>query len=191
MGRRAGLVAAIAMSFALAASAGNLPRQAPEFTINLINGQQVRVSQFKGKVVVVAFILTYCPHCQKTIGFLSKEQNEYGPRGVQVLASAIEDGAAKALPDFLRRVSPPFPVGYDARPPVLEFLQHPVAARLFMPQLVYVDPAGMIRAQYTADDAFLEESHQEENMRKKLEELLEEGAPAAPKKRVASPRKSN
>lgn len=178
-----------ALCSALATFAGTLPRQAPEFTINLTNGKQVMLSQFKGKIVAVAFILTYCPHCQKTVGFLAKEQNEYGPRGFQVLASAIEDMAAQALPDFLKRFNPPFPVGYNARPPVLDFLQHPIAARLFMPQLVYVDRAGKIRAQYTADDSFMDESQQEENMRKKLEELLNEGAGAAPKKRAESHRK--
>jgi peroxiredoxin len=175
----------------LAAFAGTVPRQAPEFTIRLADGKQVMLSQFKGKVVAVAFILTYCPHCQKTVGFLAKEQNDFGPRGFQVLASAIEDGAAKALPDFLKRFNPPFPVGYNARPAVLEFLQHPVAARLFMPQLVYVDRTGIIRAQYTADDSFMEESHQEENMRNKMQELLNEGAPAPAKKPAETRRKTS
>jgi len=128
------------------------------------------------------FILTYCPHCQKTVGFLSKEQAEYGPRGFQALASAIEDAAAKAVPGFLKRFNPPFPVGYNARGPVLEFLQHPMAERLLMPQLVFVDRDGKIRAQYAGDDPFLNEDRQEANIRQKIEQLLTEG--------VALPQKS-
>ena len=67
-----------------------IPRPAPDFAINLVGGQQIQLSQYKGKVVVLAFILTTCPHCQKTIGYLSAIQKEYAPRGVQVIASAIE-----------------------------------------------------------------------------------------------------
>ena len=171
----------LALLLAAALPAAILPRKAPEFTIHLTNGRQVPLGQFKGKTVALIFILTYCPHCQKTIGFLSKEQAEYGPRGFQALASAIEDAAAAAVPGFLQRFNPPFPVGYNARGPVLEFLQHPMAERLLMPQLVFLDRDGNIRAQYAGDDPFLNEDRQETNIRQKIEQLLTEGA-AAPQK---------
>jgi peroxiredoxin len=153
--------------------AGTLPRQAPpKFAVHLTNGQQVLLSQFQGKAVAMIFILTYCPHCQKALSTLTKAQEEYGARGFQVVASAIEDNAAAAVPDFLKRFHPPFPVGYNDRSPVLEFLEHPVAARLTMPQLVFIDGHGMIRAQYSGDDPFFLEDQQENNVRGKIEELL-------------------
>ncbi len=179
----AAFLAWLALAPRLAAS--TLPRKAPDFTIHLTNGHEVSLSQFKGKVVALIFILTYCPHCQKTIGFLSKDQKDYGPRGFQVLASAIEDMAAQALPDFLKRFSPPFPVGYNSRMPVIDFLQHPIAARFIMPQLVLVDRQGMIRAQFAGDDPFMtNETQQDANLRVKIEELLKEGAPAGPRRRA-------
>lgn len=179
--------AAVLLLLALAPSlaAATLPRKAPDFTIQLTNGHQVALSQFQGKVRAVIFILTYCPHCQKTIGFLGKDQAEFGPRGFQVLASAIEDMARQALPDFLKRFSPPFPVGYNARGPVIDFLQHPIAARFIMPQLVLIDRQGMIRAQYAGDDPFMtNETQQEAGLRGKIEELLKEGEPGAPAHRT-------
>src|ERR1035438_3881495 len=75
--------------------AAQLPRPSPDFAINLGQGKQARISQYKGKTVVVAFILTYCPHCQMVVGVLSKMQREYGPRGLQVLASGTEGMAAR------------------------------------------------------------------------------------------------
>src|SRR5579864_5300036 len=166
---------ALTLLLAAALPAGTLPRKAPEFTIHLTNGRQVALSQFKGKTVALIFILTYCPHCQKTIGSLSKEQAEYGARGFQALASAIEDAAAAAVPGFLKRFNAPFPVGFNARGPVLEFLQHPIAARLIMPQLVFVDRDGNIRSQYAGDDPFLNEDRQETNIRQKIDQLLTDG----------------
>ena len=41
-------------------------------------GQPLHLSQYKGKVVVMAFILTTCSHCQRTTGYLNKLQKELG-----------------------------------------------------------------------------------------------------------------
>ncbi len=112
---------------------------------------------------------------------LAQDQNEYGPRGFQVLASAIEEGAAAAVPGFLKQFNPPFPVGSNPRLPVLDFLQHPMAERLIMPRLVFIDRDGVIRAQYAGDAPFLDEAQADKNLRGKIEELLKEGG-RTPKK---------
>ncbi len=166
------------------ARAALLPRPSPDFAINLGQGKQVRISQYKGKTVVVAFILTYCSHCQKVIGVLSKAQNEYGPRGLQVLASATEDMAAAALPGFLRQFDPPFPVGINSTAEFINYIQHSPMLQLYMPGLVFIDRVGQIRAQYEGRDTFLEESSVEKNIRAKVEEMLTPPA-AAPKKTAA------
>jgi thiol-disulfide isomerase/thioredoxin len=157
--------------------AGNLPRPAGKLAVTQPGGKQILLSQYQGKVVAVIFILTYCPHCQKITSFLIQDQNEFGPRGFQVLASAIEDGAAGAVPGFVKKFNPPFPVGVTDRGEVLEFLQHPSAERLIMPRLALVDRKGMIRAQYGGDDSFLDEAHADANLRGKILELLQDGAP--------------
>jgi cytochrome oxidase Cu insertion factor (SCO1/SenC/PrrC family) len=62
-----------------AAPAADLPIKASNFTINLVDGKTLTLSQYKGHPVVLAFILTSCSHCQMTVGVLSKLQNEYRP----------------------------------------------------------------------------------------------------------------
>ena len=158
-------------------------RKSPELAISLNNGSQALLSQYRGKVVIVAFILTYCPHCQKTIGILSEMQKEYGPRGFQVLASAIEDNAKLAVPDFLKRFNPPFPVGFNNRDTAVEYLQHPSFLRFSMPQVVFVDKLGTIRSQYAGDDPFFADDAptQTQNFRSKIEDLLKEGSPTQKK----------
>jgi peroxiredoxin len=166
-------------------SAADLPRPSPDFAIDMLGGEQVRVSQYKGKVCALAFILTTCPHCQKTVGYLSTMQNEYSERGFQVLASAIEDMAKMNVPDFVKRFQPPFPVGFSNQNDVQNYLQHPVILRLLMPQLVFIDRKGTIRAQYAGDDKFFAED-QDKHMREQIEFLLKE-APASPKKHATTP----
>ncbi len=175
-----------------APAAALVPRPSPDFAISLGQGKQVRISQFKGKTVVVAFILTYCSHCQKTIGALSRIQKEYSARGLQVLASATEDMAAAALPGFLRQFDPPFPVGVNTTDEFITYMQHPTMLQLYMPGLVFIDKSGVIQAQYEGRDSFLEETSLEKNIRAQVESMLT--PPAAPKKtatKKASAKKSN
>lgn len=172
--------ALLAMAMPLARAAV-LPRPSPDFAINLGQGKQVRISQYKGKTVVVAFILTYCSHCQKAIGVLSKMQQEYGGRGLQVLASATEEMAAVALPGFLRQFEPPFPVGVNTTNEFVTYMQHPTMLQLYMPGLVFIDKDGIIRAQYEGRDSFLEATGMEKYIRAKVEEMLKPPT-ATPKK---------
>ena len=167
-----------------AVEAINVPRQSLELAINLSGGKQVLLSQYQGKVVVVAFILTWCPHCLKTIGYLIKDQTTYGPRGLQVLASAIEDVARTNLPAFIRQFNPPFPVGFDNQTVAIDWLEHPPMLIPHMPILAFIDRQGIIRAQYEGDDKFFSEDRQEKNLSDKIEELLKPAAPGA-KKSVA------
>jgi hypothetical protein len=133
-------------------------------------------------VVALIFILTYCAHCQKAIETLIPLQKQYGPRGFQVLASAIEDMAAAALPEFLKRYNPPFPVGFNDRNAVLDYLQIPIMNRLMMPQIAFIDRQGTIRAQYTGDDKFFGDDVKA-NLTRQIETLLKEtGPPPAAKK---------
>jgi peroxiredoxin len=168
--------------FALAAPAiraANIPRKAPDFAVSLSNGQQVTLAQYKGKVVALAFILTSCPDCQRTVRVLIQSQNEFGPRGFQALASAIEETARINVPEFVRQFNPPFPVGYNQQRPVLDFMQHPPMVDPIMPLLVFIDREGVIRAQYEGHEPFLAADQVAKNVRAKILELLNEGAPPA------------
>lgn len=188
--RRATLTLLWALA-ALPVRAAELPRQSPELAINLGGGKQVLLSQYRGKVVAVIFILTYCPHCHKAIQCLIKDQNELGARGFQVLASAVEDAAAAGLPGFLRTFNPPFPVGINNLKVALDYMEHPLALIPHMPLLAFVDQRGMIRAQYEGDSALLTADLMEKTIRDKIEELLQ--PPAAkknvPRKRAAPAKK--
>jgi peroxiredoxin len=167
-------------SFALCAT---VPRPSPDFAVQLNNGAQVHVNQFPGKVVVLAFILTYCSHCQYTTRILTKLQNEFGPQGFQVVASAIDPMSSMKVPDFIRQFQPAFPVGFNEHQAAVDYLQHPVMFRLMMPQVVVIDRKGIIRAQLAGDDKFFAEAEQEKNLHALLEPLLKEGVAQTAHKR--------
>lgn len=192
--RQPGIATALAL-IALATPIGQgatIPRPAPDFTINLSSGQKIKISQYKGKTVVMAFILTYCSHCQKAVGFLAKDQQEFGPRGLQVLAAAVD--APASVPRFIQQFNPPFPVGFTTDQEAMGFMQHVPMMVPFMPMIAFLDKDGMIRAQYEGNDPFLSEGVMEKNLRDRIEDLMK---PAVPGKKTvtkgpaASGKKSN
>ena len=152
---------------------------APELAVKTTNGQDLMLNKYRGKVVALAFVLTTCPHCQRTARTMSKLNQELGPRGFQPLAVAINDMAQMLIPDFIRDHQVNFPVGYGSRELASGFLQHPVMLQMMMPQLVLIDRKGTIRAQYPGTDKFFMD--EEKNMRETVLGLLNEPA-AAPAK---------
>src|SRR5580693_2585343 len=100
------LLAFALFATSVAAHAQQVPRPAGEFAITMPNNQVTLLSQYAGKVVVLAFISTTCPHCQHTTQILSGIQNEYGAKGVQVLAAAFNPDATQLVPGFIAQFHP-------------------------------------------------------------------------------------
>jgi peroxiredoxin len=84
---------------AAATLAGNAAwaRKAPDFSLPDAEGKTVTLSTYRGKYVVIDFMLTTCPHCQAAGQVLEKLQKEF-PKRLQVIS--ITNGEAS---DVLRQ----------------------------------------------------------------------------------------
>jgi cytochrome oxidase Cu insertion factor (SCO1/SenC/PrrC family) len=167
----------VALSFALVvwmaglAVAVELPRKAQELDVTVPGSPPIKLSQYRGKAVVLTFILTTCPHCQRTVQILSGIQKELGPKGLQVVAAAINPDAD--IPGFNAQFHPAFPVGTVDRTAVAGFMQLTPTARALMPFVVFIDRNGEIREQYTGADEYLQnEDQQEPKIRASIQKLL-------------------
>ncbi len=171
---------ALALCAGLAQAQPQLPRKSPDLTIQMTGGKPpITLSQYKGKVIVCAAILTTCPHCQHTITLLNKLQSELGPRGLQVIAFAAgQDSPDLAVPLFLKQFNPPFPVGYSSDiKGILDYYQYSLTNLPHMPMLAFVDRQGTIRAQHEGGEAqWFADPQQETNLRTQIEALLKEPA---------------
>ncbi len=142
------------MAVVLPLAAADIPRKAPDITINLDNGQRTQLSAYKGKVVAVIFILTGCTHCQAASKSLEKVYQAEKKRGFEVVAIAIDQGAKDRLAAFRKEHQVSFPLAYDAPISVFNFMQLPIMVGPKMPQLAFVDRDGMIRSQYPGESPF-------------------------------------
>jgi peroxiredoxin len=157
---------------ALSAVAATIPRPAPEFEFKMSGRQVAKLSQWRGKVIVMEILLTTCPHCARTSQVMDRLQAEYAKRGVQALGVTLNDQTGDLTADYVRALGLKYPVGRASRDDVTTFLQHPPMISMMVPQLVFIDRKGMIRAQYPGTDPFFK--NEEEGMRKMLDFLLKE-----------------
>ena len=149
-------------------------RKAPEILISEPSGKKTPVSSFLGKVVVVEFLYTTCPHCQKESQMLTKLYKELGPRGLQTLGVAFNDNAAVLVPSFVQEFGVNYPVGAASSDAVMGYLGFSVMDRYVVPQVMVIDRKGNIRAQTPPQG---DEKLQDENsMRTLLTTLLKEGS---------------
>ncbi|MCU1258463.1 MAG: Redoxin domain protein [Bryobacterales bacterium] len=163
-----------------AAFSAQVPRQAPELAIRMPDGSQKLLSSYRGKTVVVAFVFTTCPHCQRMMGTLSGIQKEYAAKGVQVLASAFNLDSDKLAGSFAATYVNGFPAGSNQKLTVLEFLQQPDDPQhpYFVPILVFIDRKGVIRQQIVGEEKYLQDP--ETNVRASIDALLKEPASKTP-----------
>jgi hypothetical protein len=102
---------------------------------------------------------------------------EFGPQGFQPIGAAINDNAQALVPEFIIKLGLTYPVGVTPREMAYDFLGYdpnvPGAGPLLMPQLVFIDRKGVVRAQYPGDDNFFKEA-EETNMRNQIEALLKD-----------------
>jgi thiol-disulfide isomerase/thioredoxin len=180
--------------FALGASAfaaAPLPRPAQQLEIVDGSGKHL-LSSYKGKVVVVQFLLTTCPHCQAFSGVLTKLQNEFGPKGFQALGAAVNEATPQMAKDYASKWAPNFPVGPLNEELVFPFMSMSIMERPGFPQIAVIDRKGMIREQTTSVNE-RQPVQDEMHLRGLIEKLLAEGsnvgAVKAPASTVATAKK--
>jgi len=75
---------------------------APSVTVKDLNGADVSLAQYKGKVVLINFWATWCEPCRVDIPWMIEFQNKYAARGFTVLGMAMDDGGKKDVDPFVR-----------------------------------------------------------------------------------------
>lgn len=179
---RIALPALLCATAAFTLAAGDAARPSPAFSILRV-GQPapppLRLSQYRGKVVALAFIHTTCTHCQDLTAVLKPIAKDYAPRGVQFLECAFNENVQNLLPEFIQRFQPPFPVGWNNNLAVMSYLQHSIIDQrpFYVPHMVFLDRQGVIRGDYPGEDQFFR--NPDANIRVELDRLLK---PAAAKK---------
>jgi len=117
-----------------------------DFQLEAIDGRRYRLSDLKGKVVLVSFWATWCAPCVGEMPLLARTYEKYKDRGFEILAVSGDDpGEREKVLQFAKTHGLIFPVLYDDG-----------VARLYdvvsYPGNIFIDRQGNIR--YSQDGAF-------------------------------------
>ena len=167
-----------------AAAYAIVPRPLADIQIPTPDQKKINLRQYRGKVMLIALISTSCTDCIRSIDVLNALQKDYGKRGFQVVAAAIEANAAFSVGSFVARYRPTFPVGYLEREATLKFLDVPSTTRPFVPIMMFVDGRGTVRFQYYGNDAFMKQG--ERGLRAVIDGLLKQGEQERGAKKAAA-----
>lgn len=182
------LLAAALASFSFAAT---VPRPCGDVPFEVPGKGPMKLSDFHGKVIIVAVFITTCPHCQNTTKLLTKIQNDYRALGLQVIQLAFRDDDNKeAIAKFVKEYKPSYPVGIIDGNLLAKWGQLTAEMRPTVPMLFFIDRDGFIQGQYMGADPFMNESLQDETIRAKAKGLLaQKVSTRAPSKRAPAPKK--
>jgi thiol-disulfide isomerase/thioredoxin len=73
----------------------------PDLKLKTVDGKDVSLADYKGKVVFVNFWATWCDPCRVDIPWLIAMQNKYGPKGFTVVGIAMDEEGKSVVAPFL------------------------------------------------------------------------------------------
>jgi len=83
---------------------------APDFTLDSLDGKSVKLSDLRGKAVLLNFWATWCGPCKIETPWLVELQNQYGSQGLQVVGVAMDDSGKVEIAKFAKDMGVNYPV---------------------------------------------------------------------------------
>ncbi len=89
---------------------------APEFTLIGADGAEIRLSAYKGKVVLLNFWATWCGPCLAEIPWFVEFQRTHAARGLAVVGISMDEDGWKSVRPFMetQKINYPIAIGDDA-----------------------------------------------------------------------------
>ena len=132
---------ALALLCALALSAAEPMRRAPGFCLIDTAGQWRDLADYRGKIVVLEFMQTTCPHCAAFVPVLTNLRQKYGDK-VAVLSVALSPDTPQAMQQFTAGHKLSYPLMLDMGQVAVSYVR---SGSINFPTVYLIDASGMIR----------------------------------------------
>lgn len=136
------LVFALVTNFTKDKTVYGIGDQAPDFILEQINHnneiEEIRLSDYRGKGIMLNFWATYCKPCEAEMPYMEQLYPEYKDQGIEIIAVNLQE-AELVVNRFVDRYDLTFPIPHDNRGSVRDLYQ---VGRI--PSTYFIDPNGVI-----------------------------------------------
>ena len=152
-------------------------KEAPDFVLHDLEGKQVKLSDFRGKAVLLNFWATWCGPCKVEMPWFVEMQKQYGPQGLEIIGVALDDSGKEAIQKFAKEMGVNYLIlqGHDA--------VGDAYGALGLPTTYFIDRTGKI---IDSDSGLVSRSEIEENVKKALSDGKAEAVTASNRTKAAS-----
>ena len=147
-------------------------RRAPGFCLIDTSGQWQDLADYRGKIVLVEFMQTNCPHCATFSAVLNGLKSKYGDK-LAVLAIANPPDNPQTMMQFVKDHKLTYPLLLDQGQVAYSYVRSP---SFDLPGVVLIDANGMIRNQWQ-NSVLTKDIFEGNGLSREIDKLLA-GAPA-------------
>ncbi|MGO8793718.1 MAG: TlpA disulfide reductase family protein [Candidatus Sulfotelmatobacter sp.] len=83
---------------------------APDFSLASLDGKSMRLSDLRGKAVLLNFWATWCGPCKIEMPWFVDLQNQYGGQGLQIVGVAMDDASKEDIGKFAKSMGVNYPI---------------------------------------------------------------------------------
>lgn len=120
-------------------NAETISGNAPDFTLKSNSGKNIKLSEYRGQVVLLNFWASWCGPCRQEMPLLNNMQKKYGKLGFAILGVNVEEDSSPAK-SYLKDIQVTFPILFDTENKASK--AYNVSA---MPSTVMIDRNGKMR----------------------------------------------
>jgi len=123
--------------------------QAPDFHANVVGSKQVKsIADYKGQVVLLNVWATWCPPCKAELPSLERLYQEYGPKGLKLVAVSIDDYVTE---DSIRKFADSFGLTFEMLHDSTHAIERTYQTTGY-PETFVIGPEGTIRKKWIGPD---------------------------------------
>jgi cytochrome c biogenesis protein CcmG/thiol:disulfide interchange protein DsbE len=112
---------------------------APDFVLADLQGHTVKLSDLRGKAVVLNFWATWCPPCKQEIPWFVDLQKRYGSEGLQIVGVAMDDSGQEDVQKFAAENAINYPILLGQEEVAEEY-----GGINYLPTTFYIDRNGVV-----------------------------------------------
>ena len=133
------LVLSLLLGGASFSSAATISGKATNFTLKSASGKNLKLSEYRGQVVMINFWASWCAPCRQEMPLLEQMYKKYNRLGFTILGVNVEKDTSKASA-LLKNIKVSFPILFDNQNELSKLYK--VAA---MPTTIIIDRDGNMR----------------------------------------------